>query len=61
MESETGKEFGRFLLNIAALTYVSAIIGSEAVIGFKLACVLGAGFAVLGILFIKFSSKKKRW
>jgi len=61
VESETGKEFGRFLLNIAALTYVSAIIGSDAIIGFKLACIIGAVAMVFGVIFIKFSSKKKRW
>ena len=61
MESEAGKEFGRFLLNIAALTYVSAIIGSDAIIGFGFACILGAVFVVVGVLSIKVSSKKKRW
>ena len=61
MENTAGAEFGKFLLNIAALTYVSAIIGNDAVIGFKLACIIGSVAMVFGIVFIKFSYKKKRW
>ena len=61
MENTTGIELGKFLLNIAALTYVSAVIGREAIIGFELACVISSAAIVFGVAFIKFSSKKKRW
>lgn len=61
MENETGKEFGKILINIALITYGGAVIGSDAAIGFGLACKIAISSAILGIIFVKFSTKKRRW
>ena len=61
MENETGKEFGKLLINIALITYGGAVIGSDATIGFEMACTIAITSAIFGIIFVKFSTKKKRW